>query len=63
MIQARLALRLTAALNELLLCEYGRSDWLLAHWSRPVLFSVMARRAWIDPDLKPLPFTAAGPTI
>lgn len=51
------------ALNELLLCEYGRSDWLLAHWSRPVLFSVMARRAWIDPDLKPLPFTAARPNI
>ena len=44
------------ALNEMLASNYGRSDWLLVYWSRPVLFSVMARRAWIDPDLKPLPF-------
>ena len=44
------------ALDELLDSEYGRSDWLLEYWSKPVLFSVMARRAWIDPDRKPLPF-------
>jgi hypothetical protein len=44
------------ALNELLASRYGRSDWLLAHWSRPVLFSVAARRAWVEPDLQPLPF-------
>jgi len=44
------------ALDELLASRYGRSDWLLEHWSKPVLFSVMARRAWIDPDLKALPF-------
>lgn len=43
-------------LNELLASRYGRSDWLLEHWSKPVLFSVMARRAWIDPDLERLPF-------
>lgn len=47
---------LHAALNELLAADYGRSDWLLKYWSKPVLFSVMARRAWIDPDLQPLPF-------
>lgn len=44
------------ALNELLAGEYGRSDWLLAHWSKALLFSVAARRAWVEPDLKPLPF-------
>jgi hypothetical protein len=44
------------ALNELLAGEYGRSDWLLAYWSRPLLFSVAARRTWIEPDLRPLPF-------
>lgn len=44
------------ALNELLASHFGRSDWLLAYWSRPVLFSVEARRAWIEPDLKPLDF-------
>ncbi len=44
------------ALNELLASEYGRSDWLLSYWSRPLLFSVAARGTWIEPDLKPLPF-------
>jgi hypothetical protein len=44
------------ALNELLAGEYGRSDWLLSYWSKPLLFSVAARRAWVEPDLKPLPF-------
>jgi hypothetical protein len=43
-------------LEDLLASRYGRSDWLLEYWSKPVLFSVMARRAWIDPDLKALPF-------
>lgn len=43
-------------LTELLGDRFGRSDWLLEYWSKPVLFSVMARRAWIDPDLKALPF-------
>jgi hypothetical protein len=52
----RPAMSVRGALNELLVSEYGRSDWLLAYWSRPLLFSVAARRAWVDPDLKALPF-------
>jgi hypothetical protein len=44
------------ALNELLASPYGRSDWLLVYWSRPVLLSVTARRMWVEPDLQPLPF-------
>lgn len=44
------------ALNEMLLSKYGRSDWLLAYWSKAVLFSVAARRGWVEPDLRPLPF-------
>lgn len=47
---------LSAALSRLLASEYGRSDWLLAYWSRPRLFSVEARRRWVEPDLQPLPF-------
>lgn len=43
-------------LTALLASRYGRSDWLLEHWSKPVLFSVPARRTWVDPDLKALPF-------
>jgi hypothetical protein len=42
--------------NDLLAGELGRSDWLLRYWSRTRLFSVEARRLWIEPDLKPLPF-------
>jgi hypothetical protein len=44
------------ALNALLASEYGRSDWLLAYWSKATLFSVESRRRWVEPDLKPLPF-------
>jgi len=47
---------LHVALNELLTSDYGRSDWLLEFWSKRLLFSVAARRAWVEPDLKPLPF-------
>ena len=34
----------------------GRSDWILSYWSRDRLFSVAARRDWIEPDLAPLPW-------
>ena len=44
------------ALNELMASDYGLSSWPLAYWSRPLLFSVIARRSWVDPDLRPLPF-------
>jgi hypothetical protein len=44
------------SLKELLGSEFGRSEWLLTYWSKPVLFSVAARRGWVDPDLRPLPF-------
>ena len=44
------------SLAQFLATEYGRSDWLLAYWSKPVLFSVTARREWVEPDLRPLPF-------
>lgn len=47
---------LAATLAGLLASDYGRSGWLLAYWSRTRLFSVEARRAWVEPDLQPLPF-------
>jgi hypothetical protein len=47
---------LFAVCNALLASPLGRSDWLLAYWSRERLFSLDARRRWIEPDLKPLPF-------
>ena len=53
---ARPAAGLSTVLTELLAGPLGRSDWPLAYWSKPRLFSPEARRAWLDPDLKPLPF-------
>jgi hypothetical protein len=53
---ARPRASLHSALEELMASPFGRSDWLLAHWTRPLLFSVAARRTWIEPDLEPLPF-------
>lgn len=44
------------ALAHLLAGPCGRSDWLLRYWTRARLFSVEARRAWLEPDLAPLPF-------
>jgi hypothetical protein len=47
---------LWALVAGLMASPLGRSDWLLAHWSRERLFSVAARRAWVEPDLAPLAF-------
>jgi len=47
---------LHTALEELLVSPFGRSDWLFQHWSTELLLSVAARRAWVEPDLSPLPF-------
>ncbi len=49
-------LTLHAVCNELLASPLGKSGWPLAYWSRSLLFSVEARRAWVDPDLQPLPW-------
>jgi hypothetical protein len=51
---ARPGVPLSEALAALLASPFGRSDWLLQHWSREALFSVEARRAWLEPDLAPL---------
>jgi hypothetical protein len=42
--------------NALLTSPLGESNWLLAYWSRPRLFSVEARRTWLDPDLAAFPY-------
>ena len=39
--------------NALMAGPLGRSDWPLAWWSKGRLFSVAARRGWVDADLKP----------
>ena len=39
--------------NELMESPLGRSSWLLKYWSKELLFSVEARRRWVEPDLCP----------
>jgi hypothetical protein len=42
--------------NELLHSPMGRRDWPLRFWSREKLFSVEARRGWVEPDLAAMPW-------
>jgi hypothetical protein len=46
--------------NALLASPLGDPDWLLAYWSRERLFSVQARRAWVEPDIAALPTTRSA---
>jgi hypothetical protein len=41
--------------NELLMTPMGRRDWPLRFWSKDRLMSVLARRAWVEPDLAAMP--------
>jgi hypothetical protein len=50
-------------LDTLLDSPLGDSKWLLEYWSRERLFSVAARRHWLPPDLKPLPFALASLSV
>jgi hypothetical protein len=44
------ALPLAEKVNGLLLAQEGRRDWPLRFYSRELLFSVEARRGWVEPD-------------
>lgn len=46
---------LARRVNALLRSDIGRRDWPLRFYSRELLFSVAARRAFVEPDLAPLP--------
>ena len=56
MVEASPSRPLHEILEGLLNSPLGDSKWLLEYWSRDRLFSVEARRQWLPPDLKPLPF-------
>lgn len=47
--------KLAARVNAMLLSDVGRRDWPLLFYSRELLFSVPARRGFVEPDLGPLP--------
>ena len=46
---------LAKRVNALLLSDMGRRDWPLRFYSHDLLFSVAARRQFVEPDLVPLP--------
>lgn len=46
---------LAPRVNAMLLSDVGRRDWPLRFYSRELLFSVPARRGFVEPDLAPLP--------
>lgn len=46
---------LLARVNGLLASPMGRREWPQRFYSRERLFSVAARRGWVEPDLAPLP--------
>ena len=46
---------LAARVNAMLRSDVGRRDWPLRFYSRDLLFSVPARRGFVEPDLAPLP--------
>lgn len=51
---------LAELVNKLLLSPLGHRDALLAHYSRERLFSVAARKGWVEPDLAPFAAAPAG---
>ncbi|MEP1230552.1 MAG: hypothetical protein ABJG88_07735 [Litorimonas sp.] len=51
---------LSESFHRLLNSKYGKSRWVLSYWSKDLLFSVEARKSWLEPDLKKLPFKMEG---
>ena len=55
-LEVRPQMALHAICNELMCSPLGKSDWLLRYWSRERLYSVEARRAWVEADVREFPF-------
>jgi hypothetical protein len=53
-IRAHRHMSFEASLQALLASELGSSTWPLTYYSRDRLFSVDARRGWVEPDLQPM---------
>jgi hypothetical protein len=47
---------LSAVLAALMAREFGKSGWPLAYWRKETLFSLEARRVWVEPEIQTLPF-------
>ena len=47
---------LHSVVNRLMTSDYGKPTWILDYWTKEKLFSVYARKNWVEPDLQRLPF-------
>ena len=47
---------LYAVVNRLLESDFGKTSWIFDYWTKETLFSTQARKNWIEPDMKRLPF-------
>ena len=47
---------LHAVVDDLMVSPLGKPGWLMDYWTRPRLFSVEARRAWVEPDIRAFPY-------
>ncbi len=56
MLEAHPDMGLSDVLAALMARDFGKSGWLLAYWCKETLFSVEARRGWVEPDVQQLPF-------
>lgn len=54
-VAAHRALGFEESLRQLLASPIAARDWPLRHYSSERLFSVAARRGWVEPDLRPAP--------
>jgi hypothetical protein len=42
--------------NAVMTSRFGTSDWIFEYWSRPRILSPVARKMWVDPDLRVFPY-------
>lgn len=50
------SLSLFETCNVVMSSRFGTSDWIFDYWSRPLLLSSVARRIWVDADLREFPY-------
>ena len=52
-----------AGCNSLIMGPYGERDYMLGYYSKDRLFSIDARRGWVEPDLKAMNFELGQPQV
>jgi hypothetical protein len=55
-VASHLASSLFETCNAVMSSRFGKSDWIFDYWSRASILSPVARKIWVDPDLRLLPY-------